>query len=42
MIALNGAKAVEALQMAGVSNFNGKVVIDATNPLDMSSGIPPN
>ncbi len=41
VIAVNGAKAVEALQMAGVSNFNGKVVIDATNPLDMSSGIPP-
>lgn len=41
VIAVNGAKAVEAIQMAGVDQFRGKVVIDATNPLDISSGIPP-
>lgn len=41
VIAVNGAKAVEAIQMAGVDEFMGKVVIDATNPLDMSAGIPP-
>jgi len=41
VIAVNGAKAVEALQIAGAANFSGKVVIDATNPLDMSGGIPP-
>lgn len=41
VIAVNGAKAVEAIQMAGVDEFRGKVVVDATNPLDMSAGIPP-
>lgn len=41
VIAANGAKAVEAIQMAGVDEFRGKVVIDATNPLDMSGGVPP-
>jgi predicted dinucleotide-binding enzyme len=41
VLAVNGAKSVEAVQMAGVDNFNGKVVIDATNPLDMSGGPPP-
>ena len=41
VIAVNGAKAVEVIQMAGVDQFRDKVVIDATNPLDMSSGIPP-
>jgi 8-hydroxy-5-deazaflavin:NADPH oxidoreductase len=41
VLAVNGAKSVEAVQIAGVDNFNGKVVIDATNPLDMSGGPPP-
>ncbi len=41
VLAVNGAKALEAVQMAGSGNFTGKVVIDATNPLDMSGGIPP-
>jgi len=41
VIAVNGAKAVEAVLVAGAENFSGKVVIDATNPLDMSGGIPP-
>ena len=27
--------------MADVDNFKGKVVIDATNPLEMSGGVPP-
>lgn len=30
-----------ALQLSGKNNFNGKVVIDATNPLDFSQGMPP-
>ena len=30
-----------ALQMAGAGNFTGKVVIDVTNPLDFSKGMPP-
>jgi NADPH-dependent F420 reductase len=30
-----------ALELAGRQNFKGKVVIDATNPLDFSQGMPP-
>jgi 8-hydroxy-5-deazaflavin:NADPH oxidoreductase len=30
-----------AINLAGKENFNGKVVIDVTNPLDFSSGFPP-
>jgi predicted dinucleotide-binding enzyme len=30
-----------ALQLAGAGNFSGKVVIDVTNPLDFSKGVPP-
>jgi hypothetical protein len=30
-----------ALGMAGHANFRGKVVIDVTNPLDFSGGVPP-
>jgi len=30
-----------ALEMAGLDHFKGKVVIDATNPLDFSHGMPP-
>src|SRR5579862_5750020 len=30
-----------ALELAGPANLKGKVVIDATNPLDMSKGFPP-
>src|ERR1700753_2630696 len=41
VLAVNGARSVEAVQMAGADNFKGKVVIDATNPLDMSGGAPP-
>jgi 8-hydroxy-5-deazaflavin:NADPH oxidoreductase len=41
VLAVLGAKSVEAIQMAGPDNFKGKVVIDATDPLDMSGGVPP-
>lgn len=40
VVAVLGTKAVEAIQMAGVENFGSKAVIDATNPLDMSGGLP--
>jgi predicted dinucleotide-binding enzyme len=30
-----------AIKLAGPSNFAGKVVIDTTNPLDFSKGLPP-
>jgi predicted dinucleotide-binding enzyme len=41
-ICLNGAIINEALQQAGVHHFKGKTVIDLTNPLDFSKGIPPS
>ncbi|HEX7032334.1 MAG TPA: NADPH-dependent F420 reductase [Nitrososphaera sp.] len=30
-----------AIEMAGKKNFSGKVVVDVTNPLDFSKGVPP-
>ena len=36
-----GVATQEALRIAGESNFDGKVVIDATNPLTFSPGGPP-
>ncbi len=36
-----GAVAVEALRAAGAANLAGKVVVDVSNPLDFSHGMPP-
>jgi 8-hydroxy-5-deazaflavin:NADPH oxidoreductase len=33
-----GTASIEVLQMAGAENINGKVVIDVSNPLDVSNG----
>jgi predicted dinucleotide-binding enzyme len=41
VLATLGTGTEHALQMAGPENFHGKVVIDATNPLDFSGGMPP-
>lgn len=41
IVATNGAATEAAVDMAGVQNFNGKLVLDATNPLDFSKGMPP-
>ena len=41
-ICLNGAVTHDALLQAGAENFKGKVVIDVTNPLDFSHGMPPS
>lgn len=41
VLALNGAGAASALDMAGIRSFDGKLVLDATNPLDFSNGMPP-
>jgi 8-hydroxy-5-deazaflavin:NADPH oxidoreductase len=41
-LCLNGSGTVDALQAAGISNFANKVVIDLTNPLDFSNGMPPS
>src|SRR5215217_3476336 len=36
-----GVFSLEALEMAGEDNLNGKILIDAANPLDFSKGMPP-
>lgn len=40
--ATNGAGSLEALKMAGESNLNGKVLVDISEPLDFSQGMPPS
>jgi predicted dinucleotide-binding enzyme len=40
VLATHGMATEEAITMAGKQNFDHKVVIDATNPLDMSGGTP--
>lgn len=37
-----GNASVEALHMAGEANLNGKVLIDLSNALDFSQGMPPS
>jgi predicted dinucleotide-binding enzyme len=39
--ATTGIASLEALEMAGEDNLNGKVLIDVSNPLDFSRGMPP-
>jgi hypothetical protein len=41
VIATLGVATEDALRMAGPDAFRGKVVIDTTNPLDVSGGFPP-
>src|SRR3954447_18618883 len=40
VLATHGMATEEAITMAGKQNFDNKVVIDATNPLDFSGGAP--
>jgi predicted dinucleotide-binding enzyme len=40
-LATLGVATEEAIRLADPKNFEGKVVIDATNPLDFSGGMPP-
>ena len=37
----NGAASLEALQAAGAKNLDGKPLLDVSNPLDFSKGMPP-
>ncbi len=37
-----GEVALEIFERAGVENFNDKLVIDVSNPLDFSKGMPPS
>jgi 8-hydroxy-5-deazaflavin:NADPH oxidoreductase len=37
----NGGGALDALQAAGAANLRGKILVDVSNPLDVSKGMPP-
>jgi 8-hydroxy-5-deazaflavin:NADPH oxidoreductase len=39
--ATSGAGSLDALSLAGISNLSGKILIDISNPLDFSQGMPP-
>jgi len=39
--ATSGLGSLEALHMAGEANLNGKILVDISNPLDFSKGMPP-
>jgi hypothetical protein len=41
LVCTKGEATEAALGLAGPKNFDGKVVIDVTNPLDFSKGMPP-
>jgi 8-hydroxy-5-deazaflavin:NADPH oxidoreductase len=41
VLATLGTATADVIRLAGVESFDGKVVIDATNPLDFSAGMPP-
>ncbi len=36
-----GTASLQALELAGADNLNGKILIDIANPLDFSNGMPP-
>ncbi len=38
----SGGVSLEALQAAGAKNLSGKVLVDVSNPLDFSKGMPPS
>jgi hypothetical protein len=40
--ATSGTGSLEALQMAGEANLNGKVLVDIAEPIDFSQGMPPS
>lgn len=42
MNATNGNGALDALNAGGEANLNGKILIDISNPLDGSKGMPPS
>jgi predicted dinucleotide-binding enzyme len=39
--ATSGVVTLDALELAGEDNLNGKVLVDISNPLDFSQGVPP-
>jgi predicted dinucleotide-binding enzyme len=38
----SGMGSLEALKLAGEANLKGKILVDASNPLDFSKGMPPS
>jgi 8-hydroxy-5-deazaflavin:NADPH oxidoreductase len=40
-LCLNGAHALDAVHAISTDSINGKIVVDVTNPLDFSKGMPP-
>jgi predicted dinucleotide-binding enzyme len=40
--ATHGASSIDALTKAGAKNLVGKILVDITNPLDFSKGMPPS
>lgn len=40
-LSVHGDAAEEAIDRAGIQNFEGKLVVDTMNPLDLSKGMPP-
>lgn len=40
-LCLNGAHALDAVRSVDADSMDGKIVIDVTNPLDFSKGMPP-
>jgi len=40
-LCLNGAHALDAVRSIDGDSINGKIVVDVTNPLDFSKGMPP-
>lgn len=42
VLAVRGDVATEAIELAASANFSGKLVLDATNPLDFSGDGPPH
>src|SRR2546423_638173 len=37
----SGGVSLDALKMAGANNMKGKIIVDVSNPLDFSKGMPP-
>jgi hypothetical protein len=37
----NGANSLAALRQAGIANLRGKILVQVSNPLDFSKGMPP-
>jgi 8-hydroxy-5-deazaflavin:NADPH oxidoreductase len=42
LLATNGSGTLPALELAGANNLGSKTIIDISNPLDFSNGMPPS